>query len=81
MSGRHLRVAFLALVLMFIAVQLPAPVRPDCNNQPYLNCGLTCMGYECVFVVGPNQEDHMYDYCYKVDDAGCLGGIRHPCCP
>lgn len=80
MRARHVRVVLFAFVLMLFAAQLPAPVHPDCNNQPYLNCGLTCMDYQCVFVIGPSPEDHMYDYCYVVDGAGCMGGIRNLCC-
>jgi len=80
MSGRHVRVAFFAVVLMLIAAQLPAPVQPDCNNQPYLNCGLTCTSEGCVFIVGPSPEDHMFDFCYTVDGAGCMGGINNRCC-
>jgi len=80
MTGRGLRVAVFAVAVMLFAAQLPAPVHPDCNNQPYLNCGLTCLRYDCVLVAGPSPEDHMYDFCYKVDGAGCMGGIHHPCC-
>ena len=80
MNRKRLRVALFAVGLLLMAAQLPAPVHPDCNNQPYLNCGLTCTNEGCIFIIGPSPEDHMFDYCYVVDGAGCLGGTYNRCC-
>ena len=79
MNRRWLSVTLLAVVMMLIAAYLPAPIHPDCNNQPFLNCGLTCTSEGCVLLVRPDPSDTMFDFCYILD-GGCLGGIHHPCC-
>ena len=82
MSRRRLRVAFFTVASMLIASQLPAPIHPDCSNQPNLACGLVCTQYGCAIVSMPDPTDNHY-YCYYVGDPGsqnCLGGYYHTCC-
>ena len=78
MRRRWLRVLLFAIVIMLTAVYLPAPIHPDCSNQPTLQCGTTCDSNGCSFVIW-GDPDRMFSYCYPIG-SGCLGGFNHPCC-
>ena len=81
MRSRKLRVFVVASVLILTAANLPAPIQPDCNNQPTLQCGYTCTRYAgCIIVVtGDGRTD--YDFCYPVSGGtNCMGGSYHKCC-
>jgi hypothetical protein len=76
---RFLRVMFLAAALAMVASNLPAPLWPDCNNQPDLNCGMTCTQDGCIIIVTPD-ESHYHDFCYRMSGSNCMGGSYHKCC-
>ncbi|HYI11493.1 MAG TPA: hypothetical protein VEK57_20725 [Thermoanaerobaculia bacterium] len=81
MRLRKLRILVIALVLLLTASNLPAPLQPDCNNQPHLECGYTCTRYGgCIIVVtGDGRYDN--DFCYRIGTGtGCMGGSFHKCC-
>lgn len=78
MTARRLRVTVFAILLLLVATQLPAPIQPDCNNQPTLQCGMTCYQAACQFIIWGDGSSE-YRYCYEIN-GGCMGGYNHPCC-